>query len=92
MVQIVSPPAVHNVIVTTPEIATVPALVGAPTTAPQSPDPVNPHTVGSSTNLALSLPDVTPAQLLPFYEFHGGNFTTVTTKEKIGNLASVQSC
>ena len=70
--QLVSPPG--RVSVATPGITGVPATAGAALVTTPPATPSNPHIAGSLKNLAFDLPEVTPAELLPYSDFHGGIF------------------
>ena len=85
--QLVSPPG--RVSFAALPMTDVPQPVGA---APVPPPPTNPFLKGSLKHIAFSLPEVTPAELFPYYEFHGGTFSATAAKEKFGNLANVQTC
>ena len=66
-------------------------LVPVPTPAPP-PTPSNPFPPGSIKHLASAIPPVTPSTLLPYSEFHSGNFTVNGEKEKLLNLSAHHSC
>ena len=88
---IVSSPAVHNVTFAQ-GVAGIPVPPATPPVQPPPTLPANPHRQGSLLYQAFTIPEVTPAELLPYYEFHGGAFNAAAAKEKLGNLANMQTC
>ena len=90
--QIISPPGVRNMNFAPQGMAGIPPPVNAAPPPPPSTPVPNPYVVGSLKHLAFSLPEVTQAELLPYYVFHEGDFSLGAAREKLANLANVQSC
>lgn len=84
-------PGVLNVTFKAPGLEGIPAPVRTTPLPPPPPTPINSHIVGSLKHLVLSLPEVTPVELILFYAFHWGNFSESGAKEKLVNLAHVQT-